>query len=111
MGLYTKFIKLFKPDESEKYNINVFNENADLIDSALEQLDKKYENINLEEYTHKNKLVLDKLSESKNGDLLYDSKKIDLDNDHTHGFMKTITFSTTEPTSVSDGEIVMVYEE
>lgn len=30
---------------------------------------------------------------------------------HTHGSMKTITYSTTEPTSVSDGEIVMVYEE
>ena len=111
MSLYTKFLKLLKPEETEKYNINVFNSNADLIDSALEQLDKKCEDINLEEYTHENQSVLDKLSESKDGDLLYDGKKIDLDNNHTHGFMKIITLSTTEPTSVKNGEIVMVYEE
>ncbi len=30
---------------------------------------------------------------------------------HVHGYMKTITLSTTEPTTVADGEIVMVYEE
>lgn len=30
---------------------------------------------------------------------------------HNHGSMKTITFSTTEPTTVAEGEIVMVYEE
>jgi len=35
----------------------------------------------------------------------------DADAEHTHGYMKTITLSTTEPTSVADGEIVMVYEE
>lgn len=29
---------------------------------------------------------------------------------HTHGSMRTITYSTTEPTSVAEGEIVMVYE-
>lgn len=31
--------------------------------------------------------------------------------DHIHGYMKTITLSVAEPTSVADGEIVMVYEE
>lgn len=30
---------------------------------------------------------------------------------HNHGSMKTITYSTTEPTTVADGEIVMVYED
>ena len=30
---------------------------------------------------------------------------------HFHGYMKTITLSTVEPTTVADGEIVMVYEE
>lgn len=31
--------------------------------------------------------------------------------DHNHGYMKTITLSATEPTTVAEGEIVMVYEE
>lgn len=31
--------------------------------------------------------------------------------DHTHGYMKTITLSTTEPTTVAENEIVMVYED
>ena len=35
MGTFTNFIKLHKPGETEKYNINVFNANAELIDSAL----------------------------------------------------------------------------
>lgn len=30
---------------------------------------------------------------------------------HNHGGMKTITYSTTEPTTVAEGEIVMVYED
>ncbi|MCM1232993.1 MAG: hypothetical protein NC489_22945 [Ruminococcus flavefaciens] len=30
---------------------------------------------------------------------------------HTHGVMKTISFSATEPTAVNEGEIIMVYEE
>lgn len=30
---------------------------------------------------------------------------------HNHGSMNTIIFSATEPTTVNDGEIVMVYEE
>ena len=41
MSLYTNFLKLIKPEETEKYNINVFNGNADLIDSALSILDQK----------------------------------------------------------------------
>lgn len=31
--------------------------------------------------------------------------------DHSHGYMKTITLSSTEPTTVAEGEIVMVYED
>ena len=31
--------------------------------------------------------------------------------DHTHGYAKTVTLSTTEPTAVADGEVVMIYEE
>lgn len=31
--------------------------------------------------------------------------------DHNHGYMKTIILSATEPTTVAEGEIVMVYEE
>lgn len=30
--------------------------------------------------------------------------------EHTHGYMKTIILSTTEPTTVAENEIVMVYE-
>ena len=118
-------------------------------------------------HSHENKLILDKLSVSENGDLLYDGKKIQSSSDNPqsaydiavdHGFSGTeeewleslkgdpgedgeaptadevatalksdndfmeslkgdsgnsikITFSATEPTSVPDGEIVMVYEE
>lgn len=29
---------------------------------------------------------------------------------HIHGYLKTVTLSTTEPTTVAEGEIVMVYE-
>lgn len=41
MSLYTNFLKLLKPDESDKYNINVFNDNADLIDSEFSRLEQK----------------------------------------------------------------------
>lgn len=73
----------------------------------------KYEDTNSKKHTHDNKSVLDKLAESENGDLLYDGIEIGsgANDDHIHGYMKTITLSTTEPTSISDGEIVMVYEE
>lgn len=30
--------------------------------------------------------------------------------DHTHGYLKTVTLTTTEPETVAEGEIVMVYE-
>ena len=30
--------------------------------------------------------------------------------DHTHGYLKTVTLATTEPETVAEGEIVMVYE-
>lgn len=116
-------------------------------------------------HNHENQSVLDKLSVSDEGDLLYDGKKIQSSTDtplsaydiavengfdgtevewleslkgekgdsayaiaKDHGFTGTetewleslkgensnsmkITFSTTEPTSVPDGEIIMVYEE
>lgn len=29
---------------------------------------------------------------------------------HTHGYLKTVTLSTTEPETVAEGEIVLVYE-
>lgn len=34
-----------------------------------------------------------------------------MDDDHTHGAMKMIIFSTSEPETVAEGEIVMVYED
>ena len=44
MGTFTNFIKLHKPGETEKYNINVFNANAELIDSALARMEQENEN-------------------------------------------------------------------
>lgn len=41
MATYTEYFKLQKPEKTEKYNIDVNNHNADLIDSALHQLDSK----------------------------------------------------------------------
>ena len=43
MGTFTNFIKLHKPGETEKYNINVFNANAELIDSALARMEQENE--------------------------------------------------------------------
>lgn len=110
-------------------------------------------------HTHENKTVLNKISESDKGTLLFDGKEIGNSStekpasaydiavkngfsgteeewleslkgapgkdagdispedigaaniDHSHGYLKTITLSATEPTAVADGEIVMVYEE
>ena len=89
MGTFTNFIKLHKPGETEKYNINVFNANAELIDSALARMEQenenrdnlldalntkatdladgflskedhaKYEDANNKKHTHNNKAVLD----------------------------------------------------
>lgn len=87
---------------------------TDNVDGLLSKEDHiKYEDANDKKHKHDNKTVLDKLTESENGNLLYDGIEIGPgeNDDHAHGYMKTITLSTTEPTSVSDGEIVMVYEE
>lgn len=98
---------------------------------------------NTNNHTHDNKPVLDKLTVSDEGDLLYDGKKIQSSGDTPlsaydiaveNGFEGTetewleslkgdkgdkgdsgetinITFSAAEPTSIAEGEIVMVYEE
>ena len=106
--------------DGEKWVIisaNAIPKATDNVDGLLSKEDYiKYEDTNSKKHTHDNKYVLDKLAESENGYLLYDGEEINsgensIDNNHNHGDMKTITFSTTEPTSVSDGEIVMVYEE
>ena len=34
----TTHYNLYKPDKSEKYNIDIFNQNSDIIDSALYSL-------------------------------------------------------------------------
>lgn len=81
------------------------------VDGLLSKEDyAKYEDANSKKHIHENKSILDNFTESENGDLLYGDKKITDDN-HIHGYMKTITLSTIEPTSVPDGEIIMVYEE
>ena len=94
MGTFTNFIKLHKPVETEKYNINVFNANAELIDSALARMEQenknrdnlldtlktkatdlvdgllskedhaKYEDANNKKHTHNNKAVLDGITDT-----------------------------------------------
>ncbi len=89
MGTFTNFIKLHKPEENEKYTVNIFNANAELIDSALARMEQenenrdnlldtlntkatdladgflskedhaKYEDANTKKHTHNNKTVLD----------------------------------------------------
>ena len=44
MGTFTNFIKLHKPAENEKYTVNIFNANAELIDSALARMEQENEN-------------------------------------------------------------------
>lgn len=41
MSTYTNFIKLQKPSKNEKYDINTFNENSDLIDSIINDMNKR----------------------------------------------------------------------
>lgn len=76
-------------------------------------------------HVHENKETLDKITEDENGSLMFDGEKINgvesgtitpesigaASSEHVHGSMKKITYSTTEPVSISEGEIVMVYEE
>lgn len=84
------------------------------VDGLLSKEDYvNYEDANSKKHTHNNRTILDKLDESENGILLYDGVEIvpSTNTDHIHGYMKTITLSTTEPTSIADGEIIMVYEE
>ena len=94
MGTFTNFIKLHKPVETEKYNINVFNANAELIESALARMEQenknrdnlldtlktkatdlvdgllskedhaKYEDANNKKHTHNNKAVLDGITDT-----------------------------------------------
>lgn len=44
MPTYTEHVALVKPNSTEKYDISVANMNMDLIDSALNRIDKKNEN-------------------------------------------------------------------
>lgn len=44
MPTYTEHVSLIKPNSTEKYDISVVNMNMDLIDSALNKIDKKDEN-------------------------------------------------------------------
>jgi hypothetical protein len=87
------------------------------------ELENISENTSITMHTHINGQTLDKMSEDASGNLLFNGQKIGTagnvtpDNigaatkNHTHGSMKTITYSATEPASVAAGEIVMVYEE
>ena len=108
----TDYTYRFNGDAWVVISANAIPKATDSVDGLLSKEDHiKYEDANSKKHIHENKPVLDNFTESENGDLLYDGKEIDLNNSHSHGYMKTITLSTTEPTSVSDGEIVMVYEE
>lgn len=40
---FTSFLKLKKPVESEKYSINIINENSDKIDTELERINETLE--------------------------------------------------------------------
>ena len=92
MSTFTNFIKLHKPAETEKYNVNLFNANAELIDSALARIEQenerqdnlldtlktkatdladgllskedhaKYEDANNKKHSHANKTVLDSIT-------------------------------------------------
>lgn len=43
MSTVTEYYNLKKPDKTDKYNVNVFNDNVDLIDAELHRLDSKNE--------------------------------------------------------------------
>ena len=43
MSTFTNYLKLHKPGETEKYTVNVFNANAELLDSALARIEQQNE--------------------------------------------------------------------
>ena len=47
MASFTENYNLEKPEENEKYNVNVFNSNADIIDSALAEIKNDIGDISL----------------------------------------------------------------
>ncbi len=91
----------------------------EVLNDTLESVSEHVNNIHI----HNNKSVLDKIAEDETGNLLFNGSQLNTGENitpetigaatenHTHGNMKTITYSTTEPTTVAQGEIVMVYEE
>lgn len=48
MPNYTNNLKLEKPLQSENYNIDIFNANADKIDASVKDLSNKYNELYLE---------------------------------------------------------------
>ena len=48
MPNYTNNLKLEKPLQSENYNIDIFNSNADKIDTVIQSLNNKYSELYLE---------------------------------------------------------------
>ena len=48
MPNYTSNLKLEKPLQSENYNIDIFNSNADKIDTVIQSLNNKYSELYLE---------------------------------------------------------------
>ena len=48
MPNYTNNLKLEKPLQNENYNIDIFNANADKIDTAIQSLNNKYSELYLE---------------------------------------------------------------
>jgi hypothetical protein len=48
MPNYTNNLELEKPLQSENYNIDIFNSNADKIDTAIQSLNNKYSELYLE---------------------------------------------------------------
>lgn len=48
MPNYTNNLNLEKPLQSENYNIDIFNSNADKIDTAIQSLNNKYSELYLE---------------------------------------------------------------
>ena len=47
MPNYTKYLKLEKPLQSENYNIDIFNSNADKIDTSIQEIKGKVDGLDL----------------------------------------------------------------